>query len=114
MTFCVENRPCCRFYESVEMLENRWNPDFKLWHMLQAGYEETAVEMKAKLGRQIVSNLPAQFRADNRGRFVAVTFTGKKLAVCDTLEALNKEIAEKKIKENYYIERIGYDIITQI
>lgn len=76
--------------------------------------EPANVEVKAMLGRQIVSNLPLHFRMDNKGRFVAVTFTGNILAVCDTLEDLNKELVRKDIKENYYIERIGYSAIAQI
>ena len=78
-------------------------------------YEEpNVVEVRATLGRQIVSYLPAQFRKENNGRFVAVTFTGRVLAVCNTLGSLNKEIAEKNLKENYYIERLGYSEIAQI
>jgi len=72
------------------------------------------VELRAALGREIVSKLPTHFRSENNGRFIAVTFTGKVLAVCDTLESLNKEIEKKNLKENYYIERIGYRTITQI
>jgi ParB family chromosome partitioning protein len=72
------------------------------------------VVTKADLGRQIVSNLPFEFLSKNHGRFVAVTFTRKILAVCDTLEALNRKIAEKDMKENYYIARIGYATIAQI
>jgi hypothetical protein len=74
----------------------------------------SAIELRATLGRQIVSKLPAHFRSENNGRFIAVTFTGEVLAVCNTLESLNKEIAKKNPKENYYIERIGYRTITQI
>jgi hypothetical protein len=76
--------------------------------------ELNAVELRAILGRQIVSKLSTRFRTENNGRFVAVTYTGKVLAVCDTLEALNKEIAKKDLKENYYIERLGYSTIAQI
>jgi hypothetical protein len=73
-----------------------------------------AAESKAKLGRQIVSNFPVKFRSENKGRFIAVTFTGVVLAVCDTLEGLNKEIVKRNVKENYYIERIGYHEVAQI
>ena len=89
--------------------------DFSLRRPLLADIEEpSAVELRASLGRQIVSKLPLQFRLENDGRFIAVTFTGKVLTVCDTLEALNKEIAEMHLKENYYIERFGHRIIAQI
>jgi len=73
-----------------------------------------ATELRATLGRQIVANLPAKFKAENNGRFIAVTFTGTVLAVCDTLEALNQELAKKHLKENYYLERLGYSTITRI
>lgn len=76
--------------------------------------EEPNVEMKARMGRQIVATLPAKFKSDNQGRYVAVTFSNKVLAVCDTLEALNRELANQDLKENYYIKRIGYLAITQV
>jgi hypothetical protein len=76
--------------------------------------EPNAVELRAALGRQIVSNLSTQFKKQNNGRFVAVTYVGKFLAVCNTLESLNKEIAKKNLKENYYIERLGHSTIAQI
>jgi hypothetical protein len=76
--------------------------------------EPNAVELRAILGRQMVSKLPTRFSAENKNRFVAVTYTGKVLAVCNTLEALNKEIAGKHLKENYYIERLGHSTIAQI
>jgi len=75
------------------------------------------VQLRASLGKGIVANLPAAFKKKNEGRFVAVTFSGSIIAVCDTLEALNKEIVKKKLRENrenYYIERIGYPVVTQI
>ena len=111
----------CTFYENLE------SPiplvcDYKLWLRsvlaktvpLEYEYEEPDVEMRARLGRQIVSNLPIRFRENNKGRFIAVTFRGQVLSVCDTLESLNRELAGRKIEENYYIERIGYTAIAQV
>lgn len=74
----------------------------------------TNVERKAEMGRAIVAELATDFMQRNQGRFIAVTFRKKVLAVCDTLEALNKELARGDIKENYYIERIGHDVIAQV
>lgn len=89
--------------------------DFGFRTSLQQNIEElNDVDLRAILGKQIISKMPTLFKIRNKGRFVAVTFTGKVLAVCATLEALNKEIAGKHIKENYYIERLGYDSITQL
>ncbi|MCJ7423691.1 hypothetical protein MUP01_05420 [Candidatus Bathyarchaeota archaeon] len=82
--------------------------------LLEDTDELSAVDLRAILGRQIVSGLPTPFRIRNNGRFIAVTFTGKILAVCDTLESLNEEIARKNLKENYYIERLGHSTIAQI
>lgn len=72
------------------------------------------VEVKVAEGKEIISNLSDQFKTKNNGRFIAVTFTRKVLAVCDTLEALNREVAKKGLTENYYIGRLGYDEIAQI
>ena len=88
--------------------------DAYLRKSLLDSYEESSVELRATLGRQIVSKLPSQFSAENNGRFIAVTYTGRVIAVCNTLEALNKKVAEKHVKENYYIERLGYSTIAQI
>ena len=89
--------------------------DFGLWKSKLVSYEEpNIIELRASLGRQIVSELPAKFRTQNNGRFIAITFDHKIIAVCGTLEALNSEIAKKIIKENYYMERIGHRTITQI
>ena len=106
--------PCSGFYER-KILSSYSKYDLGLRRLLLGEYEEpTGVELRATLGRQIVSNLPTRFRKENNGRFIAVTYTGKVLAVCNTLEALNKEVGEKHIKENYYIERFGHSTITQI
>ena len=89
--------------------------DLSSWRLNLIGYEEpNIVELRASLGKQIISELPVKFRLQNKGRFVAITFSRKVLAVCDTLEDLNKAIAKMTLKENYYIERIGYSTITQI
>ena len=76
--------------------------------------KELKTEMMAKKGKQIISNLPTKFQSDNYGKFVAVTFTGKILVICDSLEELYREIAKKNLKENCYIERIGHNVIAQI
>ena len=112
MALLLEKGYCpYRSYET--QIYNKY--DRVLWKCFMGEWEEpSAVELKADLGRQIVSNLPFEFLSKNHGRFVAVTFTRKILAVCDTLEALNRKIAEKDMKENYYIARIGYATIAQI
>ena len=85
---------------------------------LLIGYEQpSTVKLRASLGKEIVSHLQTTFKQKNNGRFLAVTLSGKVIAVCDSLEALNKEIVKKKLRENrenYYIERIGYPAVTQI
>ena len=100
------------FYER-KLVSDKY--DFGLRKSLSEDLEEpSAVDLRAILGRQIVSKLPTRFRSENNGRFIAVTYTGKVLAICDTLESLNKEIAKKNLKENYYIERLGHSTIAQI
>jgi hypothetical protein len=104
--------PCFGLYEK-KLVSNKY--DFGLWRSLSKDIEElNDVDLRAIQGRQIVSKLPNRFRRENNGRFIAVTYTNKVLVVCDTLEALNKEIAKKNPKENYYIERLGYSTIAQI
>lgn len=76
--------------------------------------EPSAIDLKANLGKEIISDLPSKFKLENNGRYVAVTFTRKILAITDNLEALNKSLAKMDLKENYYIDRIGYDNIAQL
>lgn len=108
-----EGRCACFGLYGRKLLSSKY--DLSLRRSVLADYEElNAVELRAIFGRQIVSNLSASFRKENNGRFIALTYTGKVLAVCNTLEALNKEIAEMHLKENYYIERLGFSTIAQI
>ena len=72
------------------------------------------VQLRANLGRQIISRLPTSYKIRNKGRFVAVTFRGRIISLSDTLEALNQNVAKKGLKENYYIARLGFDEIAQI
>jgi len=103
--------PSHRFYGILDY--HKYAPN--LWKCLVTESEGLdAVKLRANLGRQVVSNLPFEFISENHGRFVAVTFTGKILTVCDTLTALSKEIAKLDMTENYYVARIGYRTIAQI
>jgi hypothetical protein len=79
------------------------------------GFEQpSSIQLRANLGRQIISRLPTSYKVKNKGRFIAVTFTGRIIAVNDTLEVLNKNVARMGLKENYYIARLGFDEIAQI
>jgi len=105
----------CSFLRSSEWTPCYGKYDFNLRRSLLADFEEPdIVELRAVMGRQIISALSARLKSDNNGRFIAVTFTRRVLAICDTLEALNREIAGMHLKENYYIERFGYSTIAQI
>lgn len=115
MPLLLEKVSYCPSYRSYETrrLYHRFDPH--LWKCLpELSEEPSTVELKADLGRYIVANLSSVFKSKNHGRFVAVTFSGKILTVCNTLETLNNEIAKKKMKENYYIARIGYNTIAQL
>jgi hypothetical protein len=89
--------------------------DFGFWKSQLVNFEEpNAVELRSTLGREIVSNLPRSFKKENNGRFVAVTYTSKVLAVCDSLDALHTKLAKINPNENYYIARLGYSTVAQI
>lgn len=83
-------------------------------HLRELVEEPNTFELKADLGRQIISNLSTDFKLKNNGKFTAVTFTSKILAVCNTLEELNRKLAKIDLTENYYIERIGFKTIAQV
>ena len=76
--------------------------------------EESELEMQAKLGEAAVLRLPVKFRQENHGRYIAITFSAKILAVSDTLEELNQKLADMELSENYYLHRIGFPTITEI
>lgn len=104
---------CCFGFYERKLVSDKY--DFGLRTSLSGDVDEpSAVDLRAILGRQIVSKLPTKFRSENNGRFIAMTYTNKVLAVCDTLESLNEKIAAMHLKENYYIERLGHNTIAQI
>jgi hypothetical protein len=105
--------PCFGFRERKLVLDKY---DFHFRVPLSADIEEISdVDLRATLGRQIVSKLLSpEAKSKYKGRFIAVTYTGKILAICDTLEVLNQRITKMHLEENYYIERVGYSTITQI
>lgn len=84
------------------------------WKFNSAPKEITDIELRASLGREIISELPMDFKTKNYGKFIAITFSRHILAVCDTLQQLNRELAKTSLKENYYIEKIGFRTIAQI
>jgi hypothetical protein len=89
--------------------------DTSLWRSFSTGLDELSItELRASLGKQIVSELPEDVKAKNQGRYIAVTFSRKVLAICDNMYSLNLELAKKAPKENYYIARIGHRTIAQI
>ena len=114
MAILVENPIHCSPHDFYRM-RNHFNY-FSTFcrNILEEFDEPSALDLKANLGKEIISNLPSIFRLENNGRYVAVTFTGKILAITDSLEALNKSIAKMDLKENYYIDRIGYKNIAQL
>lgn len=71
-------------------------------------------EIAGIIGKALVSRLSEKFRMDNRGRFIAINYSGQIMAISDTLEGLNKELVSKGVEEDCYTERLGYDVITTL
>ena len=66
------------------------------------------------LGRKLVSKLPLKFREENRGKFVAVGLkSGKVLAIKDSLDSMNQELAVNRPNEDYYLEHLGFEYVTE-
>lgn len=72
------------------------------------------LDREIELGEKLISHLPAEFKSKNRGKFIAITYDNKILAVCDSLAILNEELCRIDPHQNYYIARIGYDSIARI
>jgi len=66
------------------------------------------------LGRKLVSKLPPTLREENRGKFIAVGLkSGKVLAIKDSLEGMNQELAMNRPNEDYYLEHLGFEYVTE-
>ena len=113
MTFLIEKPIHCSAHHFYG-IPNHFNYGTCCRNILEEIDEPSAIDLKADLGKEIISNLSSTFKLENNGRYVAITFTGKILTTTDSLEALNKSIAKMDLKENYYIDRIGYDNIAQL
>lgn len=69
---------------------------------------------QADVGKDVIENLPSEFKKQNYGRFVAATLSGKILSCKDTLDELNEELNNIDLDENYYVTKIGFKTITEI
>lgn len=75
---------------------------------------ESMLQREARLGEKTVSTLPKRFLQDNHGKYLAIYYSGKVLAIADTLGELNDKLAEAKPRENYYLCRLGYPSLCRI
>ncbi|MHB8702274.1 MAG: hypothetical protein ACYC7D_14825 [Nitrososphaerales archaeon] len=130
MSILVENKKkglastLDEYYESKTCFlwgyqKHAWtNPRFNIAEILeelQTGMERKLdLETKAKLGEQILSNLPVEFQDKNVGRYIAVTFSGDIIAVADTIHDLNRSLLGKVKTENYFLARLGHKTLTEI
>jgi len=72
------------------------------------------IMQQADVGKDVIENLPSEFKKQNYGKFVAVTLSGKILLCEDTLDELNEELNNIDLDENYYVTKIGFKTITEI
>ena len=71
-------------------------------------------ENMVNLGRKLVSKLPSKFREENQGKFIAIGLkSGDVIAIKDSLEDMHKELALNRPKEDYYLEHLGFDYVTE-
>lgn len=71
-------------------------------------------ETMVNLGRKLVSKLPAKFREENHGKFIAIGLKSSNiLAIKDSLEEMHKELALNRPKEDYYLEHLGFEYVTE-
>jgi len=97
----------------------QWMPTHKAWDMDVVRFlrheRSVILEMTIKMGESMLSSLGARFLAENRGRFVAISLsTGKVVANAQNLESLNAELVKSKVKEDWYVARVGYEGISEI
>lgn len=75
---------------------------------------QESLEIEAKLGEELISRLPHELKSRNIGKFIAITYDNKILAICDSLEILNEKLRHEKPRQNYYMAKIGHDSIARI
>ncbi len=82
--------------------------------MTQEQLKRLDFETMVNLGRKLVSKLPSKFIEENRGKFIAIGLkSGKVLALRDSLEGMHKELAINRPKEDYYLEHLGFEYVTE-
>ncbi|MHB2037374.1 MAG: hypothetical protein ACYCPW_11635 [Nitrososphaerales archaeon] len=65
-------------------------------------------------GKKMILNLAQEFRQNNHGKFIAIGLkSGKVLAVEDSLEQMHQELANHRPKEDYYLEHLGHNYVTE-
>ena len=107
-----ENQSCYAYHDLMDY--NRTYLETLKCYFNSYLEEPNEVTIKAERGALMVSQLPDNFKAINSGKFIAMTFSGKILAIRENLKDLNEQLAKIDVMENYYIERIGFGIMTQI
>jgi len=75
---------------------------------------DSILREEADLGEKVVNALPKRFLRRNHGKYLAITYSGKRLALEDTLGELNEHLAREMPDENYYVCRIGYPSLSRI
>ena len=74
----------------------------------------TDADKRVVIGKTLIDNMSAKFLKKNQGKFVAITLHGVILNIQDTLQELNEKLGKLELKENFYIEKIGSDVMTTI
>ena len=107
--------PYCPAHRRYELQHHFYPPD--VYRLRQIEFEVPKInptELKAIKGMEIINAMPLEFKKRNRGKFIAITYTGKILLLSESLISLNEGLSKIEIDENYYIDKIGYKTITKI
>ena len=71
-------------------------------------------DLMVELGKKQVSKLSPKYKEENRGKFIAISLkSGKVLGIKDSLDEIHLDLARNRPKEDYYLEHLGYDYVTE-
>ena len=83
------------------------------WCLPDEEEEEVALRVMAEHAHQAIENLDADFKKANKGKFIVMSYSGKVLALGNTMEEIAVVLKERNIHENAHIERLGYKYVAK-
>ena len=104
------------FHHPLFKMSDYYPQRSKLCRLPETGEISLELQLQAEViqGEELVGGLSSRFLKRNHGKYMAITYGGKILALERTLEKLNGRLSKIEIKENYYLCRIGFSSLGRV